>query len=208
MGKTIKVSLYPKTTRFNENETYFITEKIDGSNLIIINTIDGLYIAQRNLIWKFKDIIEEDFNDIVFNGLYQWIKNNENNLSQMYINTCICGEWVVKDSKIKYGENGFFIFAKGKYDFERKVLINLDYTTESFSKIFKNGLLPKNIILPKIIVEKINKKNLTISKLDNVYDDYLKKVNREVEGFIIVSSKNNVEKYVRFKNGCLENHKE
>ena len=46
-----------------------------------------------------------------------------------------------------------------------------------------------------------------INTLNKMYDYYKSKVKRNVEGFIIANN-NNVNKYVRMKNGKLEDHHE
>ena len=68
---------------------------------------------------------------------------------------------------------------------------------------FKNQEIPDFIgVVPVVKVQKTipNKKDL-----DEIYAEYLEKVNRNVEG-IIVNYQNNISKYVRMKNGKLQEH--
>lgn len=47
----IKKSMYPKTKRVSIlGDKVYLTEKLDGSNLVIFKKFDELYIAQRGLI--------------------------------------------------------------------------------------------------------------------------------------------------------------
>ena len=49
----IKKEIYPKTQRvICEGAKIQITEKLDGSNLVIFKLNDDLYIAQRNTIFN------------------------------------------------------------------------------------------------------------------------------------------------------------
>ena len=51
-----------------------LTEKLDGSNLVIFKKNDELYIAQRNNIFKINEL--EENKDKLYKGLLQWINNN------------------------------------------------------------------------------------------------------------------------------------
>ena len=57
------------------------------------------------------------------------------------------------------------------------------------------------------LTEKLDGSNLCIFKndLDDIYDCYRSCKNRDVEG-IIVNYNNNISKYVRMKNGQLQEH--
>ena len=49
----IKKEIYPKTKRAScMGDKVELTEKLDGSNLVIFKKNDELYIAQRNNIFK------------------------------------------------------------------------------------------------------------------------------------------------------------
>ena len=96
----------------------------------------------------------------------------------------------------------FYMFAKANIteDFDLK---NIYYYHELFIYSFTNQEIPDFIgVVPVVKVQKTipNKKDL-----DEIYAEYLKKVNRNVEG-IIVNYQNNISKYVRMKNGKLQEH--
>lgn len=55
----VKKEIYPKTSRINVNgEKIEITEKLDGSNLVIFKLNDEIYFAQRNTIFKYEELEE------------------------------------------------------------------------------------------------------------------------------------------------------
>ena len=55
----IKKEIYPKTQRvICEGAKIQITEKLDGSNLVIFKLEEELYIAQRNTILNINEIEE------------------------------------------------------------------------------------------------------------------------------------------------------
>ena len=71
----IKKEIYPKTKRVsNLGDKIFITEKLDGSNLVFFKKDDELYIAQRKNILKFSEL--EENKGILYKGLYQWLKED------------------------------------------------------------------------------------------------------------------------------------
>ena len=56
----IKKEIYPKTKRVScSGEKVYLTEKIDGSNLVFFKKNETLYIAQRNNIISIDEIDEQ-----------------------------------------------------------------------------------------------------------------------------------------------------
>lgn len=201
----IKKEIYPKTKRVSciGNKVY-ITEKLDGSNMCIFKKNDLLYIAQRKNI-----ICENEFQDaknIMYKGLYQWLEDNKDYLKEHLLNdACICGEWLGMGC-LKYNVDEFdkriYMFAKANIDDEFN-LYNLIYEHNLFIYPFDNQEIPKFIG----IVPEVAELNVIPTKehLDSIYDKYTNKVNRNVEGFV-VNYKNIITKYVRMKNGKLQEH--
>ena len=108
--------------------------------------------------------------------------------------------------KLKYDVSEFdkrwYMFAKANIDDEYN-LYNLIYDHELFKYPFLNQEIPKFIgIVPEVTVLNILP---TKEHLDSVYEKYTNKVKRDVEGFVI-NYKNIISKYVRMKNGKLEEH--
>lgn len=201
----IKKEIYPKTKRVSciGNKVY-ITEKIDGSNLCIFKKNNLLYIAQRKNI-----ICENEFEDaknIMYKGLYQWLEDNKDYLKEHLLNdACICGEWLGMGC-LKYSVDEFdkriYMFAKANIDDDFN-LYNLIYEHNLFIYPFDNQEIPKFIG----IVPEVAELNVIPTKehLDSIYEKYTNKVNRNVEGFV-VNYKNIITKYVRMKNGKLQEH--
>lgn len=201
----LKKEIYPKTERvICEGAKVQITEKLDGSNLVIFKLNDDIYIAQRNNIFEFNELIENK--DKLYKGLYQWLKDNYLVLyAELYEGSAICGEWIGM-GKLKYSidefDKRFYMFAKANItpDFN---LYNLIYNHELFIYPFKSQIIPNFIGIVPVVTEINNIPNK--SQLDNIYEKYCKKVNRNVEGFVINYS-NKITKYVRMKNGKLSEH--
>ena len=64
----IKKEIYPKTKRVScMGDKVELTEKLDGSNLVIFKKNDELYIAQRNNIFKINEL--EENKDKLYKGL-------------------------------------------------------------------------------------------------------------------------------------------
>lgn len=195
----IKKSMYPKTKRVSIlGDKVYLTEKLDGSNLVIFKKFDELYIAQRNNIILVSEIEEQK--GILYKGLYQWLIDNKEVLDrELYNNAAICGEWLGMGA-IKYDIGTFdkrwYMFAKANVndDFE---LYNLIYDHELFIYPFISNVIPNFIgIVPEVTELQVlpNKEYL-----DSIYEKYCSKVNRSVEGFVI-NYKNIITKYVRMKN--------
>ena len=202
----IKKEIYPKTKRVsNLGDKIFITEKLDGSNLVFLKKDDELYIAQRKNILKFSEL--EENKGILYKGLYQWLKDNYDALNDLHNNSAICGEWLGMGC-LKYTIDEFdkrwYMFAKANIDDDFN-LYNLMYDHDLFIYSFQSQEIPNFIgIVPEVAELNVlpNKEHL-----DSIYEKYCKKVGRNVEGFI-VNYKNIISKYVRMKNGKLQEHHE
>lgn len=182
----------------------YVTEKIDGSNLVFLKKDEEVYIAQRKNIFKISEL--EEVKDILYKGLYQWLLDNKDALiNELHNNSAICGEWLGIGC-LKYSIDEFdkrwYMFAKANIDDEFN-LYNIVYDHSLFIYPFVSQEIPKFIG----IVPEVAELNVIPTKehLDSIYERYCNKVNRNVEGFI-VDYKNIITKYVRMKNGKLQEH--
>lgn len=201
----IKKEIYPKTKRVScSGDKVYITEKLDGSNLVFFKKNDELYFAQRRNIININEL--EEVKDILYKGLYQWLLDNKVYLQEQLINdSAICGEWLGMGC-LKYTIDEFdkkwYMFAKANIDDEYN-LYNLIYDHELFIYPFANQEMPNFIgIVPEITELMVLP---TKEFLDSIYETYTNGVKRDVEGFV-VNYKNIISKYVRMKNGKLEEH--
>ncbi len=201
----IKKEIYPKTKRVScLGDKVYITEKLDGSNLAIFKKDEKLYFAQRKNIFSIDEL--EEVKGIVYKGLYQWIKDNSEYLQEHLLNNAaLCGEWLGMD-QIKYSvdefDKRFYMFAKANID-EEFNLYNLRYNHELFNYPFDNQIIPSFVgIVPEVTELSVlpNKEHL-----DSIYQKYCERKERKVEGFV-VNYKDNISKYVRLKNGKLQEH--
>ena len=199
----IKKEIYPKTERIKlDGFTVQLTEKLDGSNLIIFKKENKLYIAQRKTIISIDEI--EEAKGVMYKGLYEWLKNNGKYLQEHLIDgACLCGEWLGM-GQIKYTidefDKRFYMFAKANID-DNFNLYNIYYNHELFKYPFDNQKVPPFIGEVPIITDI----NVVPNKkmLDSIYSKYCEKVkNRKVEG-IVINCNNSIKKYVRMKNGKL-----
>lgn len=201
----IKKEIYPKTKRVScKGDKVYITEKLDGSNLVIFKKDDELYVAQRKNIFKISEL--EEIKGILYKGLYQWLVDNKDVLiNELHNNSAICGEWLGMGC-LKYTIDEFdkkwYMFAKANIDDEFN-LYNLNYDHSLFIYPFISQTVPNFIG----IVPEVTELNVLPTKehLDSIYEKYCNKVNRNVEGFV-VNYKNIITKYVRMKNGKLQEH--
>lgn len=209
----IKMSLYPKTSRFSENEKgYVLTEKLDGSNLGIGRIGEQIYICQRNYVFTLDEVIEGT--KLEYKGLRDWLIEHQRELKELiYDGSIMFGEWIGM-GKISYlhldkFKNRFYVFAKGriKLNDDKLELSNLVYDLDLLHYVFTNQEFP-NFISKVLFVDKL--KDISVENLDTVYNDYINKENRKVEGFVIYDVRSKViKKYVRYdRNGKLVPHKE
>jgi hypothetical protein len=198
----IRKEIYPKTMRVPvEGDRVQLTEKLDGSNLVIFNKDGEIYFAQRSTILSLQEVQEiKEVRDKLYGGLYQWIINNGQFLKDNLCDgSAICGEWLGM-GKIKYTidkfDKRFYMFAKANIDDDFE-LYNLIYNHELFIYPFTNQEIPSFIGIVPVVT------NLRILPdkqiLDSCYAKYCTEVNRPVEGFVI-SYRNTISKYVRMKN--------
>lgn len=217
----IKMELYPKTERVRcVGDVITITEKLDGSNLAIFKLNNEIYFAQRNNIIQFCEF--EENKGLLYKGLYGWANEHIEELKkELYEGSCLCGEWLGM-GKLKYTvdefDKRFYMFAKARIEVNSHIEQNFDarakyiidfkltkicYSHETFIYPFENKIIPNFIgIVPKVAtIRYIPDKNA----LDKIYDSYKEKVKRDVEGFVL-DYKNNISKYVRMKNGKMQEH--
>lgn len=201
----IKKEIYPKTKRVKcSGDKVYVTEKIDGSNMCIFRKNDELYIAQRRNIINIDKELDEA-KDILYKGLYQWIHDNREQLETIRNDSVVCGEWIGMGC-LKYSvdefDKKFYMFAKANID-ENFDLYNIIYDHNLFIYPFET------LEIPKCIGEVPTAYELQIiptkEQLDGMYEKYCEKVKRNVEGFVI-NYNNNIQKYVRMKNGKLQEH--
>lgn len=198
----IQKEIYPKTKRMKiEGDKVYLTEKLDGSNLVIFKKSGELHIAQRNNIFCLNEIEEQKKK--LYPGLYQWLKNYGISLQDnLHENSAICGEWLGMGN-LKYTidefDKRFYMFAKANVDDDLN-LYNLIYDHSLFVYPFVDVSIPYYIgIVPEVMELNIlpNKKYL-----DSIYDKYCNQVGRPVEGFVI-NYNNIISKYVRYKRGRM-----
>ena len=180
----IKKSIYPKTNRICNNEiTYEITEKIDGSNLVFAKLNGELLICQRNYILTRDELDKHNS----YAGLRGWLDEyGDTLLNILNEKSAICGEWIA--------------FGKIKYD-----LKNVIYKREYFKYPFENQIFPDFIDIVPLV--SILNTDPSIEDLDILYDTYINNQQRHVEGFIIIDNTfKNIQKYVRYKDGKATPH--
>jgi hypothetical protein len=134
-----------------------------------------------------------------------WLEENADTLvKSLHPNSGFFGEWIGM-GRLKYPDfdKRVYMFAKAnlKDDFDCK---NIYYNAELFKYPFINQEIPDFIAVVPSVIEYVAYP--TIEELNILYDNYREKVNRNVEGFII-NNNNDIEKYVRMKNGKLTAHK-
>lgn len=192
--------IYPKTPRVpNMGDKVYLTEKLDGANLVFMKKDGELYIAQRKTIFSLNEL--EDAKTITYKGLYQWLKDYGITLrDNLHEGSAICGEWLGMGA-VKYlledFDKRFYMFAKANFD-ENFALRNLIYDHTLFIYPFEDQTIP---VFIGIVPEAYELASLPNKEyLDSLYARYCEKVGRPVEGFVI-NYKNIISKYVRMKNG-------
>lgn len=201
----IKKTIYPKTPRIVIGKNpVTITEKLDGSNLVIFKKDSKLFFAQRNNILEAQELTKQ----LAYKGLVGWVEKNGKLLeAELIEGAAVCGEWVGMGS-IKYGEEAldkkFYMFAKANVndDFQ---LYNIRYDHSLFVYPFEGQSIPECIGTVSIVEQ--TDCIPSIEHLDEIYADFCQKVGRSVEGFVIEHG-NVISKYVRMKNGGLKKYEE
>lgn len=202
----IKKSLYPKTRRINETDNmYVITEKLDGSNLGFFKLNGELLIAQRYYIFEFSKI--DECKSELYKGLYAWLLQYGEKLKNALRETSgVFGEWLGM-GRLKYHDSDldkrFYIFAKANIDPETYETYNIIYDRTLFIYPFETCVIPEFLGIVPLVIKT---SNVSIEKLNALYDTYTNLAGRPVEGFVI-SQYSSVSKYVRMKNGKLADHK-
>lgn len=194
--------IYPKTPRVPVGgDKVYLTEKLDGSNLVFFKKDDELWVAQRKNIFALSEL--DEVKDIVYKGLYQWLKDYGQTLKDnLHEGSAICGEWLGMGT-LKYTIDEFdkrwYMFAKANIN-EDFTLRSLMYDHSLFIYPFIDQTIPSFIG----VVPDAYELNVLPTKehLDSLYSKYAEKVGRPVEGFVI-NYKNTISKYVRMKSGKL-----
>lgn len=207
----IKNTLYPKTKRLsNSNTKITVTEKLDGSNLSFFKHDGKLYIAQRNYIFCWDDMNEEEGKSL-YKGLYGWLMENADNLKSLLLDKAsIVGEWIGM-GKIGYGDSldhRFYIFAKANVDMidGNFKMYNILYKHELFIYPFETKEIPPYMGVVPIVAE--YESTPSIDTMNGLYEEYMKTVDYIPEGFIVnFQDMKSIVKYVRNKNGKVEPHK-
>lgn len=115
------------------------------------------------------------------------------------------GEWLGM-GKLKYTvdefDKRFYMFAKANV-YENLELTNIIYEHDLFKYPFISQTIPNFIGIVPVVghIPYIPDKD----SLDLMYERYVEKVGRNVEGFV-VNYDNRITKYVRMKNGKLQEH--
>lgn len=214
--RKFKKTLYPKTQRFNDNLSYWqITEKLDGSNLTLFKYGGELWIGTRNYVFCYEDV--ESKSDIGYDGLYGWLKEHADDIKNfLEEEEAICGEWIGM-GKIKYRDalkHKFYVFGRGKIvvDLEKDLfkLVAINRNVSCLEDwLYSTDVCEYMGVVPCVSeLESVSNKHYT-SVLDNLYERYVYKVRRYVEGFVITNLYTGQPfKYVRLKNGKLTQHEE
>jgi len=194
----IKQQLYGKTQRFSQTEKTIITEKIDGSNLVFFKKDSVLHIAERSTIYTL-----DEADKLSYKGLKGWVTEHGKALEEALVeNAAIIGEWI-GTGRLKYNfDHRFLMFAKANV-YDELELTNKLYIPELFKYPFKNQETPSFIGQVPVLGEYF--KLMSLEDLNAIYEIYVLEVGRSVEGFIVNTS-GNISKYVRNKNGYIEDH--
>lgn len=225
-NKCKQQKLYPSTKRFGGKEKHVITEKMDGSNLMFFKLDGELFVGKRSSFAKVQHVMESDFG---IKGLKGWLEiHGEDLKNSLNEGSVICGEWLAM-GRLKYPfteKKRFHMFAKANFKFNtqkevyneetqkvekatKKVdqiieLQNILYKHELFGFCFEDGEIPEFINVVPVIAELDNMP--TLAELNVLYERYVNEVDRHVEGFIIMGNATQITKYVRNKNGYIEEH--
>lgn len=204
----MKLQLYPKTKRISFKKEIMITEKLDGSNIGFFKRNGELIIATRNNVFKLSEIQENE--NLLYRGMKGWLKENGEDLRDKLIEgSGFFGEWIGM-GQIKYPnlDKKVYMFAKANIETEPTVLMcakKIYYDRELFIYPFENQQIPEYIGIVPLVYE--GNDIPTKEFLDNLYSYRTLTSFRDIEGFIIINN-NNITKYVRIKNGKLEDYRE
>jgi len=201
----IKKSIYPKTKRLSDEREVIVTEKLDGSNLCFFKKDNAIYMATRNNILHIEEDLE-DCGNILYKGMRGWLDENLEILSKnLREGSVVCGEWLgMGKLKYPYFDKKFYMFAKANID-EDFSLKNINYNQDFFKYCFENEYIPEIVGVVPVVGR--YRQTPTIENLDELYDMYVKHIQRDVEGFVIVQGNSaDIKKYVRMKNGKIEPH--
>ena len=177
----IKKEIYPKTKRVScKGDKVYLTEKIDGSNLVFFKKYDKLYFAQRNNIICIDEIEEQK--GMLYKGLYQWLLDNKDILeTELHNNSAICGEWIGMGC-LKYPVDEFdkrwYMFAKANIDQDYN-LYNLIYDHDLFIYPFVSQEIPYGVISTNENITTQIKENETENKFN---EKILQKKKKIIEG--------------------------
>lgn len=201
----IKKEIYPKTKRLGVDSKIQVTEKLDGSNLVLFKKDGKLFIAQRNSIYEFGEVESSK----MYKGLYEWLEEHKDDLLEKLLDDrAICCEWLGM-GQIKYQDrfdDKLFIFAKSLVS-DDFTLCNINYKLDELKYAFVDEQLPNYIKEVPLVYEGYDTSWLTKEKLDEYYQFLLNTTGYKHEGFVI-NYLGNVIKYVRMKNGKLTEHQE
>ena len=150
----IKKEIYPKTQRLKiDGDRVYVTEKLDGNNLVLFKKNNILYVAQRKIIFAIDEL--EEVKGVLYKGLYQWLLDNKDVLQkELYEGSAICGEWLGLGA-LKYATEEFdkkwYMFAKARVDDDFK-LSDFNYYHENFIYPFESQVIPSFIgIVPEYV---------------------------------------------------------
>jgi hypothetical protein len=195
----MKKTLYPKTGRIWTDET-LVTEKLDWSNLWIFILGWRFLIAQRNNLFYLDEPEWESF----YKWLLGWLNENKASLV-MHEWSWVFWEWMWMWSNIKYWDTldkKFYIFAKANIDEEFNIR-NLNYWRHLLIYPFIDSAIPECIWVVPLVTKGWD---VSVSNLDEMYEQYTERVKRKVEWFVVTAN-NNIAKYVRYKDGKETKHK-
>lgn len=221
--------LYPSTKRIQTPKLQIdITEKLDGSNLGIFKiSNDSLLVAQRNycFVWSPSMEITPEDRDFAYEGLFGWLELvGQKLIDTLRLYNGFFGEYMfnhINDSRfIDYNDRtdltlGLYIFAKASLqvlginstELSDVSVRGLTYKRDLVKYVFSNNEIPTDIVDLVPLVHTFGHVP-SIPDLDNLYEEYCKRINHKPEGFIVLLENNQILKYVRFKGGEFGPHRE
>lgn len=207
----IKKKLYPHTERIEKTVEVQITEKMDGANIGFFNKDDELLICTRNYILPLSEVNEKAAKSILngYAGLYEWLlKYGEELKKDIYTGSGVFCEWMGINGHVEYPKdvrhNKVYIFAKARITNDYNIE-NLVWDIDLLKYAFKEKVIPEYMYIVPLVSN--GTAYPSIEQLDEMYLQYTNVIKRNVEGFVIYHD-GQVKKYVRMKNGKLEEHKD